>query len=588
MVLMRKNQSSGRVIRFDPGSFSGTEKFTYMGDGSLGAKANGLAHISDIIENKIAPLFRPTINIEIPLLTVIASDFFDSFMSRNNLLDMVNMATSDDRIAQAFLRAELPPELVHDLRAFLTQIRVPLAVRSSSLLEDAMGEPFAGVYSTVMVPNNRPEIEDRLFSLTIAIKYIYASTFFGQAKDYRCAIARASQEEKMAVMIQEVVGSNHDGRFYPHISGVARSFNFYPLGLAQPQDGTIDLALGLGKAIVEDGISWPYSPAYPQVNPPFSTVRDLLKQSQKEFWAISLCEPPVGWQCNSVEYLKKYPLSDAERDGVLSFIASTYNAEDDRIKMGILNPGPRILDFAHIVKGEMIPLTLLLKHLLRECAESFGTMVIIEFAMTWTKGAPPPAQFGFLQVRPMVVSDAHVHVAPEQLDGDNVIVASESTLGNGRIDDIRDIVFVKAEVFNTAHTRTIATDLEKINRMLLAQRRSYILIGFGRWGSSDPSAGIPINFAQISGAKIIVEATLPGIEFMISQGSHFFHNITSFKILYFSVSHTGRHMIDWAWLNAQPVVTETIYVKHVRATRPPKIKVDGKSGRGIICKSVGK
>jgi hypothetical protein len=586
MAFSEGNQSKGKVNRFDRASFSGQEKFTSMGAGSLGAKAHGLARISEVLENKIAPLFRPTIIIDIPLLTVIATDFFDSFISRNDLPDIAHTATNDEQIALAFQQADLPVELVADLRAFLERIRIPLAIRSSSLLEDAMGEPFAGVYATAMVPNNQPDLEDRLFSLSQAIKHIYASTYFKQAADYRCAASRESREEKMAVIIQEVVGSHHNGRFYPHISGVARSFNFYPLGLARPEDGVIDLALGLGKMIVENGISWPYSPTYPQVNPPYTTVRDLLKQSQKEFWAISLAEPPTGRQSGSVEHLKKFPLSDAERDGTLSLVASTYNAEDDRIMMGIRGPGPRIVDFAHIVKGEMIPLTLLLKHLLRECAELFGTMVTIEFALTWTGDVPPPGRFGFLQVRPMVVSNAHVHLRPEQLEGDKVLVASEAALGNGRRDDIRDIVYVKAETFDVARTKTIAADLEEINRKLLAQERPYLLIGFGRWGSSDPSAGIPINFAQISGAKIIVETTLPGIDFMLSQGSHFFHNITSFKILYFSVSHTGKHTIDWAWLNAQSLVTETVYVRHVRTARPLKIEVDGRSSRGVIYKWV--
>jgi len=539
------------------------------------------------LENKIAPLFRQIINVDIPLLTVIATDFFDSFVNRNNLLDLARTATNDDQIALAFQQAELPVELVADLRAFLTKIHFPLAVRSSSLLEDTMGEPFAGIYATVMVPNNQPDLEKRLFSLSRAIKYIYASTFFKQAIDYRCAASRESGEERMGVIVQEVIGSSYDGRFYPHISGVARSFNFYPLGLARPEDGVVNLALGLGKMIVEDGISWPYSPSYPQVNPPYTAVRDLLKQTQKEFWAISLAELETGRPSDPVEYLGKYPLSDAERDGTLSLVASTYNAEDDRIMMGISRPGPRIVDFAHIVKGEMIPLTLLLKRLLKEGAEMFGTMVNIEFALTWTEEAPPPARFGFLQIRPMVVSNAHVRVWPEQLVGDNVLVASESALGNGRRNDISDIVYVKAETFDVAHTRTIASDLEEINRRLLAQKRPYLLIGFGRWGSSDPSAGIPINFARISGAGIIIEATLPGVDFMLSQGSHFFHNITSFKILYFSVSHIGKHKIDWAWLNAQSVVEETVHVRHVRTARPLRVEVDGRTSRGVIYKSVG-
>jgi len=392
----------------------------------------------------------------------------------------------------------------------------------------------------------------------------------------------------MGVIIQEVVGTSHDGRFYPHISGVAKSFNFYPLGFARPEDGAVDLALGLGKMIVEHGVSWPYSPSHPHVNPPYTTVRDLLKRSQKEFWAISLGECRAGGQSAPAEYVRKFPLADAEQDGTLFLLASTYDAEDDRIIMGVHRPGPRIVDFAHIVKGEMIPLTSLLQCLLKECAEIFGTMVTIEFALTWAKDAPPPARFGFLQVRPMVVSNAQVDLRPEQLEGDNVLVASESVLGNGRRDDINDIVYVIAETFDVAHTRMIASDLEEINRKLSAQNRSYILIGYGRWGSSDPSAGIPINFAQICAAGIIVETTLPGIDFMLSQGSHFFHNVTSFNILYFSVTHAEKYAIDWEWLEAQSVVTETNYVRHVRAAQPLQVAVDGRTGRGAIYKSIEK
>ena len=586
MVSIKRNLPNGSVIQFDRVSFSGREKFTYIGKGSFGAKASSLALFSEILENKIAPLFRPAINIEIPLLTVIASDFFDSFMSHQNLLDIALTATNDEQIVEAFQQAELPVELVDDLRAFLVQIRVPLAIRSSSLLEDTMGEPFAGIYATAMAPNNQLDLGDRLSHLTKAIKYIYASTFFKRAKDYRCAVGKQIHQEKMAVIIQELVGHDHAGRFYPHISGVARSFNFYPLDPVRAEDGVINLALGLGKMIVEDGTSWSYSPAYPQVNPPYMTVHDLLKQSQKEFWALSLTGSTTGKQAVLPENLGKYPLSDAEHDGTLSHIASTYNTEDDRITMGLSGTGPRIVDFAHIVKGEMIPLTLLLKHLLQECAELFNTMVTIEFAITWNMDTPSPARFGFLQVRPMVVADARVQIQPEQLQGDNVLVASESALGNGQLDDISDIVYTKAEMFDIMHTRTIAASLEQINRELIAQKRPYLLIGFGRWGSSDPSAGIPIDFAQISGAKIIVETTLPDFNFILSQGSHLFHNITSFKIFYFSVSHTGKYAIDWAWLRAQQIIEETTYIRHVRTTQPLQIKVDGRTSRGVIYKSV--
>ena len=447
-----------------------------------------------------------------------------------------------------------------------------------------MGEPFAGVYATRMTPNNQSVLDDRLSSLMRGIKYVYASTFMKKAKDYLSAVRRSSRDEKMAVIVQEVVGTGHRERFYPHLSGVARSHNFYPLGLAQPADGVVDLALGLGKTVVEDGVAWSYSPAYPHVSPPYNTVRDLLKQTQREFWAIDMVNYPESLSADRLDYLRKYELSSAEKDGALEYLASTYRTADDRVVMGISGTGPRILNFAPILKGDALPLTPLLQRLLNECKQALGNMVAIEFAMTLEPGGSTPARLGFLQARPMVVSEMLVKLPVQLLASDDALVASESALGNGRISSVQNIVYLKPEVFDVAQSRTIGQELEAINRSLLAQKAPYLLIGFGRWGSSDPSAGIPINFGQISGARAIVEATLPNINFMLSQGSHFFHNLTSFKILYFSVSHSGPYQVDWQWLGMQSPVAETQFVRHVRTSSPLEIKVDGRTGRGVILK----
>ena len=583
MVKKIRRPSCDSLTRFDRNFFTAKEKFTCIGSGSIGGKAQGLAYIRKVLEQTVAGRFLPEISVAIPTLTVIATDFFDLFMEQNSLYDVACSDSRDDQIARAFQRAELPPQLVGDLRALITQVKTPLAIRSSSMLEDAMFEPFASVYKTKMIPNNQQDADSRFRKLVEGIKYVYASTFFKNAKGYMQATKHTTADEKMAVIIQEVVGAAINRRFYPDISGVARSYNFYPIGLAQPEDGVVDLAVGLGKVIVDDGMAWSYSPAVPQANPPYNAVKDLLKQTQREFWAINMGEPPAYDPIKEVEYMNKYNLADAEADGALNFTASTYRIQDDRIVFGVREPGPRVVDFATILKLDHLPLNDLLRELLMVCEDTLGTMVEIEFAATVDRDRGRPARFGFLQVRPMVVSGTEVEVSPSKLTGDNVLVASEATLGNGVIDTIEDVVFVRPETFNAAHTETMVGELEMMNRSLLESARPYLLIGFGRWGSTDPLGGIPVNFGQISGAKVIVEATLPAMSSAPSQGSHFFHNVTSFQVFYFSVDEFEESRIDWSWLNCQNVIGETQFVKHVRLRRPLKIEVDGRRRRGVIC-----
>ena len=395
---------------------------------------------------------------------------------------------------------------------------------------------------------------------------MYASAFFKDARNYMRATKFSAADEKMAVIIQEAVGTRYDDRFYPHLSGVARSYNFYPLGHARPHDG----------------IGWSYSPAYPQANPPYVSLDELLEQSQTVFWAISMAPPAEYNPIKEAEYLLKFNLEDAERDGTLRFIASTYRASDDKIVYGVAERGPRLLDFAPILKFDLIPLNELLRTLLRTCEETLERMVEIEFALTLDEKRGAPSRFGFLQVRPMVVAEAKVDVSSQELTGRNVLVATESALGNGRLDNIRDVVYVKPEKFSPNRTETIALELEEINRKLMDAQTPYVLIGFGRWGSSDPRGGIPVNFGQISGAKVIIESTLPQMNAMLSQGSHFFHNITSFRVFYLSVPHWEKYKIDWAWLERQWSAEETKSIRHVTLNEPLGIKVDGTTSRGVI------
>lgn len=505
-------------------------------------------------------------------------------MHQNDLYDTGLSNIPDDRIAHAFQNAELPVELLGDLRTLISKVHSPLAIRSSSLLEDAIYEPFAGVYVTKMIPNNQPDTDTRFQKLVEAIKFVYSSVFFKDAKSYIGATKQSIENEKMAVIIQEVVGKRHWDRFYPHISGVARSYNFYPTGHANPEDGVVDLALGLGKTIVDGDRSWTYSPAFPKAVPPYNSIGDLLKETQTEFWTINMGRPPEYDPIKETEYMMKGNLKDAELDGTLDFLASTYVPDRDRISPGIGAKGPRLLNFAPILVNTQIPLNNLIKTLLKLCEDAVGTAVEIEFAITLDNRTGLPARFGFLQVRPMVVSDEKVDVSMDELIGDNILAASENVLGNGIIDGIQDVVYVKPESFSAQNSPHIAMELENLNRKFISSGNPYLLIGFGRWGSSDPWLGINVNWGQISGAKVIVEATLPDMNVELSQGSHFFHNITSLKISYFSVHHEGKYKIKWGWLDRQNVVTEMNYVKHVKLESPLKIKVDGRSGRGVILK----
>lgn len=574
--------AEGHFPQFNREFFKSVEDFTVIGDGSVGGKAKGLAFIQRTLASEFPDGRFQNIAIRIPRLAVIATDLFDAFVKENALKEIAASDDPDDRIAHAFQRGSLPVRIVGDLKALIDSVRQPLAIRSSSLLEDAMFQPFAGVYSTKMIPNNQPDADSRFRKLVEAIKFVYASTYFADAKSYIRSTDKTAADEKMAVVIQEVVGRRHGDRFYPDVSGVARSYNFYPMGHAEPKDGVVHLALGLGKQIVDGGLTWSYCPAYPRTNPPYGSLRDLLRQTQVDFWAVNMGKPPAFDPIRETEYLLRVGIEDAEGDGTLRYIASTYDSESDRLKMGIGMPGPRVLDFATLLRLDLFPLNDLLIRLMRISEEAVGAPVEIEFALTLPETPGDPARFGFLQVRPMVVSHEEVRVEEEEMDGPGVLTASTAVLGNGVVEEIRDIVYCKPEAFDTARTQEIAREVERINRSLAADGGTCLLIGFGRWGSSDPWLGIPVKWGQISRARAIVEASMPTINADPSQGSHFFHNISSFRVLYFSVRHTDRYRIDWAWLARQGTVAETEHLRHVRIAAPLSIKVDGRSGRGVI------
>jgi len=412
---------------------------------------------------------------------------------------------------------------------------------------------------------------------------VYASTYFREARDYR-ASGGTPAPEKMAVILQEVVGQRRGDRFYPDVSGVARSYNFYALEPARPEDGVITLALGLGKTIVDGGIAWTFSPVYPQKPPPFASMDEMLEGTQTEFWAVNMGKPPAYDPLSETEYLVHANLVDAESDGVLELLASTYNSERDRLVAGIESAGPRILNFAPMLADQQFPMNELAKALLKAAEESVGAKVEIEFALTLKgrSGQNPLARLGFLQVRSMVVSEQVVDVTVTDLEDPRAVVASDRVIGNGTCGDIQDIVYVRPETFSPLRTPQIAEQLAAINRELQQQHRPFLLIGFGRWGSSHPSLGIPVDWSQISAARAIVEATLPEMNVELSQGSHFFHNLSSFRASYFMVQHGARFGINWEWLNGQPALHETNLVRHVRPAIALSVRVDGRTRRGII------
>jgi hypothetical protein len=570
------------LVRFNRDFFTADEKFTYMGSGSLGGKAHGLARMRGVLDSNIWDEFGPAMPVGLPATTVICTDYFDLFMKENDLYEKAYSGDRDDVLSHAFQKASLPVQLVGDLRSLAEQVHKPLAVRSSSMLEDAIFEPFASVYGTKMIPNNQPDADTRFRKIDEAVKYVYASTFFRDARDYMKATRHSTRDEKMAVIIQEVVGTRFGERFYPHISGVARSYNFYPVGNAEAEDGVVDLALGLGRSIVDDASAWTYSPAYPAADPPYNTIGELLKQTQTKFWAVNMGRAPAYDPTSETEYLVQSDLKAAEYDGSLKYVASTYSPERDRVVMGTGTEGPRLVNFAPILAGGSLPLNDLVRLLLKTCEEALESLVEIEFAVAIDPAGKQPAEFAFLQVRPMVVSRDIVEVRSEELVGPGVLAASERVMGNGRREDIRDVVYLKPEAFDISNSRTIAAELGRLNSQLLESKRPYVLIGFGRWGTSDPQGGIPVTFGQISGARVVVETTLPEVDFNLSQGSHFFHNLTSFKIFYLSIHHSGDHSLNWGVLAARPAVNETEFVRHVEFPSPLRIKVDGRNGRGLI------
>ena len=560
--------------------------FSRLGDGMLGGKARGLAFADYLIKNhKIIHKFE-NVNITIPRTVVLTTDVYDEFMESNNLYEIASSDIKDEDILMPFIYAKLPEQITDQLKYFLEVVKKPIAVRSSSLLEDSHYQPFAGVYSTYMIPNSDNEPSVRLSQLEIAIKSVFASVFFKNSKAYISATANLIDEEKMAVILQEVVGKAYGQKFYPNISGVARSINFYPIGHEKIEDGVVNVALGLGKTVVDGGISIRFSPKYPKNVLQLSNMEMTLKNTQKEFYAVNLNSYSFKPSVDDSSYLLKLKVDDALEDGSLKHIVSTYDFQDQVLRDGFQHTGKKIITFANVLKYNVFPLAEILQTLLDIGKREMNNHVEIEFAVNLDTPDGEPKDFSFLQIRPIVESSEKFNIDIDFVSRDETIIYSTSTMGNGVINNLKDIIYVKPESFNAAKNPVIATKLEALNKIMIGEEKNYILIGPGRWGSSDPWLGIPVKWSQISAARVMVEAGLDKYRIDPSQGTHFFQNLTSFGIGYFTVnSFINDGFYDTEYLSSFPAVYEDEYIRHLHFEKPLIVKIDGKQNKGVILKS---
>lgn len=570
---------------FYPYSYS---SFARIGRGSLGGKARGLTFVNRLIYNYKLHNKFDGVKIYVPPAVVLGTDVFDEFLEANDLRHFALNTFDDREITRRFLEARYFPKSVeNDLADFLDMVKIPLAVRSSSLLEDSQYYPFAGVYKTYMLPNNHPDHRQRLKQLVNAVKRVYASTFFQNAKDYFKVTSYRLEEEKMAVVIQKLVGSQHENRFYPDFAGVAKSYNFYPIPPQKSTDGAAMAALGLGKTVVDGGLCVKFSPRYPNQLPQFYTIADSMKSSQQKFYALNLdgCLDDFDETEDLFRLLQLYGLEVAERDGTLKYVGSTYSHENNTIYDGVARQGPRLVTFAPILKHKLFPLPEILEMLLEMGDWAMGTPVEIEFAVNLSLPEDRPKEFAFLQMRPLALRYEFDVLDIDETDRCDLICRSDNVLGNGVITDIFDVVIVNIDRFNRLRSRDVAAEVNIFNSKLVAANRPYILVGVGRWGSLDPFLGIPVKWEHIAGARVIVETGFKDISIAPSQGSHFFHNLTSFSVGYFTIGANSNHnFIDWEWLLTRPAQEEFHFTKHLHFDKPITVKMNGRQNQGVILK----
>lgn len=585
IVHYRKVKNRGVVAVFQRDRFDQYSNFARIGEGSLGGKGRGLAFIDAMIKRNESFEKFDNAQITIPKTVVLCTENFADFMELNQLYPIALSDIDNDEILKHFLKARIPKLLIADLHAFLGAITGPIAVRSSSLLEDSHYQPFAGIYTTYMVPFNADSKTQMLEMLVEAIKAVYASVFYKDSKAYMTATKNVIDEEKMGIVLQEICGNAYGDRFYPSFSGVARSLNYYPIGAETPEDGIVNIALGLGKHIMDGGTSLRFSPAYPNNILQTSTLDLALRETQTYFNALDLSETVFIPQVDDGFNLLKLRVSDAEKDGTLRYIASTLNMQDQVIQDGLYNGGRKIITFANILQHNVFPLAPILKEVLHVAQLEMGRPIEIEFAVNLDYSPKKQHVFYLLQIRPIVDSKEMINEDIGSIPEKNTILSSNSALGHGITNDIFDIIYVKTNSFNASKNSLLVTEIEQLNRQLINENRHYVLVGPGRWGSADQWLGIPVKWQQISNAQMIVESGLSHYRVDPSQGTHFFHNLTSFGVAYLTINpYLKDGSFDTDFLDAQPAIYESKFIRHVRFENPIVMKVDGRKNKGVVLK----
>ena len=581
IVDYRRMKNQGVVAVFRRDRFDRYSNFARIGEGSLGGKGRGLAFIDNIVKHHPELNQFDNATVMIPKTVVLCTDLFEEFMDHNNLYQLALSDADDAVILDAFRRATLPASLEGDILTFIEATSSPIAVRSSSLLEDSHYQPFAGIYNTYMVPllDNRHRM---LHMLCDAIKGVYASVFFKDSKAYMQATRNVIDQEKMAVILQEVVGRQYGDRYYPSISGVGRSLNYYPIGDELAEEGIVSLALGLGKYIVDGGQTLRICPHHPGKVLQMSDTEMALRETQTRFYALDLKNMGENFSVDDAFNLLKFSVREADKDGALQYLASTYNPTDQVIYPGVYPEGRKIISFVGVLEHDVVPLPHLLREVLHLGQEAMRRPVEIEFAVE-VDAATRSCVFYLLQIRPMVDVKSDVHIDLSEIRTENILLQSDNALGHGQMDDIADVVYVKTDGYNAGNNPLIAEEISRINAKFLDKGEHYVLVGPGRWGSSDSWLGIPVKWPNISAARIIVEAGLTNYRVDPSQGTHFFQNLTSFGVGYFTINDfNGDGIYNRALLDALPAVEETAHVRHVRFPKPLTIKLDGKKKLGYV------
>ncbi len=574
----KEQKKTGKIVPFDDHVKFDEKNIVVLDNGSLGGKGRGLAFINTLIYNLDFSRYSKQMNIAMPKTAIIGTDEFDKFLQSNKLLDLaLNDDNSFAEIKRAFTKAKLSLSLRNKLKTFAHQVHNPIAIRSSSLSEDSLNQPFAGVFDTYIIPNNSSDKSLVIKNLEQAIKLVFASVYSDHAKQYFKVMHHKIEDEKMGVILQELVGKQHENYYYPTMSGTARSLNYYPVAHMKPEEGFAVLCVGLGAYIANGQNAYRFSPKYPKIE--LYTTKDLIKSSQKKFYAVDLSKHDLNMaEEGELASLKLMDITRAEKHGNLKHCASVYNPLNDKIEPGLASKGPRVINFDNILKYNYLPLSSLIEDILKTFSEAFGSPVEIEFAVELDKSKNGLPSFYLLQVRPLVMEQIIKPVKLENIPDDQVILKTRSSLGNGNIKTIQDVIFVDIEAFDKMDTMKMVNEIEYLNNLMHNENKQYILIGPGRWGTSDKFLGIPVNWAQISNAKVIVEISLANFPLDSSLGSHFFHNVSSMNIGYLSVQDSSREdFIRWEVLNKQQIVNQTNYFKHVCFATPLEIRMDGKN-----------